>query len=303
MAAKHGTGDLTRPGVVQRKPTTPSQRHTALIDKSGLFRGGPKSRLTEGLPRRGGRSATTGRITVRHKGGGSKRKYRIIDFKRSSWSGIPALVERIEYDPVRSAFIALLRHKKLCAAVKNKVRPDRYAYIICPAGLELNSEIIASRTDPVDVKVGNAMLLRYVPVGSRVHNIELQPGHGGQMCRAAGTAAQVMERDEKKGLALLRLQSKEMRLVRLNCMATVGQVSNPEHKNQSYGKAGRMRWKGIRPSVRGVAMNPIDHPHGGGEGKTSGGRPSVSKWGKPTKGYRTRNKSKINPHIVRRRAK
>jgi large subunit ribosomal protein L2 len=303
LAAKHGTGDLTRPCVVQRKPTTPSQRHTALIDKSGLFRGRPKSRLTEGLARRGGRSATTGHITVRHQGGGNKRKYRIIDFKRTSWSGVPALVERIEYDPVRSAFIALLRHKKLCAAVPNKTRPDRYAYIICPAGLELDTEVIASRTDPVDVKVGNAMLLRYIPVGTKIHNIELQPGHGGQMCRSAGTAAQVLERDEAKGLALLRLQSKEMRLVRLNCMATVGQVSNPEHKNQSFGKAGRMRWKGIRPTVRGVAMNPIDHPHGGGEGKTSGGRPSVSKWGKPTKGYRTRNKSKKNPHIVQRRAK
>jgi large subunit ribosomal protein L2 len=303
MASSGGpAADLTRPRVVQRKPTTPSQRHTALTDKSNLFSGGPKSRLTVGLRSRAGRSRTTGHITVRHRGGGKKRKYRIIDFKRTAWSDISGVVERIEYDPIRSALIALLRHKKLCAAVPNKTRPDRYAYIICPAGLELNSEVIASRTEAVDIKVGNAMLLRYIPVGTKVHNIELQPGHGGQMCRAAGTSAQILERNDEKGLALLRLQSKEKRLVRLSCMATVGQVSNPEHKNQSFGKAGRMRWKGRRPKVRGVAMNPIDHPHGGGEGKTSGGRPSVSKWGKPTKGYRTRKKSKKNPMIVERRA-
>lgn len=294
--------DLTRPRVVQRKPTTPSQRHTALIDKSKLWRGGPKSRLTVGLRSRAGRCRTSGHITVRHRGGGNKRKYRMIDFKRSAWSGVPALVERIEHDPIRSSLIALVRHKKLCAAVPNRTPPERYAYIICPAGLELNSHIIASRTEPVDVKVGNAMLLKYIPVGTLVHNVEMHPGHGGQLCRAAGTSAQVLERNESTGLALLRLQSKEKRMVRLNCMATIGQVSNPEHKNQSFGKAGRMRWKGIRPTVRGVAMNPIDHPHGGGEGKTSGGRPSVSKWGKPTKGYRTRNKRKKNPLIVQRRA-
>jgi large subunit ribosomal protein L2 len=295
------SGDVTRPRVIQRKPTTPSQRHTALIDKSGLYRGRPMSRLTVGLRKRGGRSATTGHITVRHQGGGNKRRYRFVDFKRTSWSGVPGKVERVEYDPNRSAFIALVRHKKLCQAVPNKVRPDRYAYIICPAGLEIDAEIIASRTEAVDVKVGNAMLLKYIPVGTLIHNIEMQPGHGGQICRSAGTSAQLLERDEVKGLALLRLQSKEKRLIHLNCMATIGEVSNPEHKNQSFGKAGRMRWKGVRPSVRGVAMNPIDHPHGGGEGKTSGGRPSVSKWGKPTKGYRTRSKRKKNPFIVQRR--
>lgn len=300
--ARAATADLTRPRVVQRKPTTPSQRHTALIDKSALWSGGPKSRLTVGLRSRAGRCRITGHITVRHRGGGNKRKYRMIDFKRTAWSNVPGKVERVEYDPIRSAFVALVRHNKLCHAVPGKQKADRYAYIICPAGLELGQEIVASRTEAVDVKVGNAMLLRFVPVGSSVHNIELQPGHGGQMCRAAGTSAQVLERDETKGLALLRLQSKEKRLVRLNCMATIGQVSNPEHKNQSYGKAGRMRWKGRRPKVRGVAMNPIDHPHGGGEGKTSGGRPSVSKWSVPTKGYRTRKKSKKNPMIVQRRA-
>lgn len=227
--------------------------------------------------------------------------YRIIDFRRSAWESIPGMVERIEYDPNRSAFIALVRHKKKSKAVPNKVRPDRYAYILCPAGLQVGQEVIASRISRVDVKTGNAMTLRYVPVGTKVHNIELRPGYGGQLCRSAGTSAQVLERDESRGLALLRLQSKEQRLVRLQCMVSIGEVSNPEHKNQSFGKAGRMRWKGIRPTVRGVAMNPIDHPHGGGEGKSSGGRPSVSKWGKPTKGYRTRSKRKKNPHIVKRR--
>eukprot|EP00177_Eucheuma_denticulatum_P000163 GFKZ01000291.1.p1 GENE.GFKZ01000291.1~~GFKZ01000291.1.p1 ORF type:complete len:353 (+),score=34.87 GFKZ01000291.1:757-1815(+) len=293
--------DITRPRVIQRKPTTPSNRHTALIDKSGLYKGRPHPRLSVGLPKRAGRCRKSGRITVRHKGGGNKRLYRIIDFKRSAWESIPGVVERIEYDPNRSAFIALLRHRKMCKAVLGRVRPDRYAYILCPAGLQIGQEVIASRTGPVDVKVGNAMTFRYIPVGTRVHNIELRPGYGGQICRAAGTSAQILERDETKGLALLRLQSKEQRMVRLQCMATIGEVSNPEHKNQKYGKAGRMRWKNVRPTVRGVAMNPVDHPHGGGEGKTSGGRPSVSKWSKPTKGYRTRSKKKKNPHIVKRR--
>lgn len=166
----------------------------------------------------------------------------------------------------------------------------------------IGQTVVASRVAPVDLRVGNAMTLTHVPVGTLVHNIELRPGYGGQICRSAGTSARVLERNEVKGLALLRLQSKELRLVRLSCMVSVGEVSNPEHKNQSFGKAGRMRWKGIRPSVRGVAMNPNDHPHGGGEGKTSGGRPSVSKWGKPTKGHRTRNKRKRSTmYIVRRR--
>ncbi|PXF41828.1 50S ribosomal protein L2 [Gracilariopsis chorda] len=294
--------DITCPPVIQRKPTTPSNRHTALTDKSKLYKGRPHPRLSVGLPKRAGRSRTTGRITVRHQGGGNKRLYRIIDFKRSAWEGIPGLVQRIEYDPNRSALIALVRHQKKCAAIKKKQRPDRFAYILCPIGLKIGQTVVASRHDPLDVKVGNAMTLRHVPVGTTVHNIELRPGYGGQMCRSAGTSARVLERDESKGLALLRLQSKEQRLVRLSCMVSIGQVSNPEHKNQSFGKAGRMRWKGIRPTVRGVAMNPVDHPHGGGEGKTSGGRPSVSKWGMPTKGYRTRNKrKKSSVYIVRQR--
>lgn len=300
-AASRAAKDITRPRVIQRKPTTPSNRHTALTDKSGLYKGRPHPRLSVGLPKRAGRCRITGKITVRHKGGGNKLLYRIIDFKRTHWDSIPGIVERIEYDPNRSALIALVRHKKKCRAVPGKVRPDRYAYIICPAGLEIGQTIVASRQQMVDVKVGNAMILRYIPIGTVVHNIELRPGYGAQLCRSAGTSAQILERNEAKGLALLRLQSKEQRLIRLNCMATVGQVSNPEHKNQSFGKAGRMRWKSIRPSVRGVAMNPIDHPHGGGEGKTSGGRPSVSKWGRPTKGYRTRSKRKNSAHIVKRR--
>lgn len=293
--------DITCPRVIQRKPTTPSNRHTALTDKSKLYKGRPHPRLSVGLHRRMGRSRTTGRITVRHKGGGNKRMYRIIDFKRSAWEGIPGVVQRVEYDPNRSALIALVRHQKKCRAVPGKVRPDRFSYILCPQKLQIGQTVIASRQERVDVKVGNAMTLRYVPVGTKVHNIELRPGYGGQLCRSAGTSAQVLERDETRGLALLRMQSKEQRLVRLQCMVTVGEVSNPEHKNQSFGKAGRVRWKGVRPTVRGVAMNPIDHPHGGGEGKTSGGRPSVSKWSKPTKGYRTRSKRKKNPHIVKRR--
>lgn len=251
-----GFCDITCPPVIQRKPTTPSNRHTALTDKSKLYKGRPHPRLSVGLAKRAGRCRITGRITVRRRGGGNKRLYRIIDFKRSRWSNIPGVVQRIEYDPNRSALIALVRHKSKCAAVPNKVRPDRMAYILCPIGLKIGQEVIASKTGPVDVRVGNAMLLQHMPVGTVVHNVELRPGRGGQICRSAGTSAQVLERDETRGLALLRLQSKEQRLVHLSCMASVGQVSNPEHKNQSFGKAGRMRWKGIRPHVRGVAMNP-----------------------------------------------
>lgn len=301
FAVKPRSDDITRPRVIQRKPTTPSNRHTALIDKSGLYKGSSFPRLTEGLRKRAGRCRMTGQITVRHQGGGNKRNYRVVDFRRTAWDSIPGIVERIEYDPNRSSFIALVKHKKKCPAVPNKVRPDRYAYILCPAGLRLGQEVIASRKQPVDVKVGNAMTLGHIPIGTFIHNVELTAGKGGQLCRSAGTSAQILERNEEKGLALLRLQSKEHRFVHLRCMATVGEVSNPEHKNQSYGKAGRMRWKGVRPSVRGVAMNPVDHPHGGGEGKTSGGRPSVSKWGMPTKGYRTRSKRKKNPFIMKRR--
>lgn len=293
--------DPTCPVIIQRNPTTPSQRHTALIDRSLLWPSGPLSRLCVGLKKRGGRCKITGRITVRHRGGGHRRKYRLVDFKRTMHSGIPGVVERIEYDPNRSGLIALVKHQKKCMAIENHWRPDRYSYVLCPQGINIGTEVIASREEPVDVRPGNAMLLKYIPIGTVVHNIELRNGQGGKLCRSAGTSARILERDETKGLALLRLQSKERRMVHLNCMATVGEMSNPNHKNQSLGKAGRRRWMGWRPSVRGVAMNPIDHPHGGGEGKTSGGRPSVSKWGKPTKGYRTRSKRKKNKLIVKRR--
>lgn len=222
-------------------------------------------------------------------------------FRRTAWASVPGIVERVEYDRKQSAHIALVRHKKKCPAIPNQQRPDQMAYIICPVGLAFGQEVVANRDAPGDVKVCSATTLTHRPVGTVVHNIDLRPGFGGQLCRSAGTSARVFERDETRELALLRLQSKELRLVRLQCMVSIGQVSNPEHKNQSFGKANRMRWKGIHPHVQGVAMNPIDHPYRGGEGKTSGGRPSVSKWGKPTKGYRTRSKKKENPHIVKRR--
>lgn len=293
--------DITRPIVIQRKPTTPSNRHTALIDKSGLYKGRPVGALTVGLRKRGGRCRVTGRITVRHRGGGNKRKLRILDFKRRAFSGILGTVDRIEYDPNRSSFIALIQYRERRTFLSDKTARDN-AYILCPAGLRIG-QVVESRMDgPVDIIVGNAMPLEHIPIGTIVHNVELKPGRGGQLCRAAGTSAQLLEKNGIKKFALLRLQSKERRLVPITCIATVGQVSNPEHKNQSFGKAGRMRWKGIRPSVRGVAMNPVDHPHGGGEGKTSGGRPSVSKWGMPTKGgYKTRSKRKNSKHIIKRR--
>ena len=239
LSAQARSLDPTRPGIIQRKPTTPSQRHTALIDRSLLYRGRPLPRLTVGLPSRGGRCRVTGHITVRHRGGRHKRKYRLVDFKRTAHSGIAGIVERIEYDPNRSAFVALVRHAKKCKAVKDKVRPDRYAYILCPQGINLGSDVKASRTDPVEVKPGNAMLLKHIPVGTKVHNVELNPGQGGKLCRSAGTFARVLERNHDKGLALLGLQSNEQRMVRLECMATVGEVSNPEHMNQKFGKAGR----------------------------------------------------------------
>lgn len=242
---------------------------------------------------------------MRHRGGGNKRKYRVIDFKRKIFHGLSGTVERIEYDPNRTSFIALITYPKYRPVElnnKGEKRTLNQSYILCPAGLKIGQLIETSKDKQIDVQVGNAMPLKYMPIGTVIHNVEMQPGRGGQMCRSAGTSAQLLEKDLDKGFALLRVQSKERRLVPIMCMATVGQVSNPEHKNQSYGKAGRMRWKGFRPSVRGVAMNPVDHPHGGGEGKTSGGRPSVSKWAKPTKGgYKTRSKRKNSKHIIKRR--
>ena len=266
------------------KPTTPGQRALVLIDRSGLWKGRPVKSLTEGLIRKGGRN-NAGRITMRRKGGGAKRLYRIIDFKRTK-RDVQAVVERIEYDPNRTAFIALLHYED-----------GERAYIIAPQRLAVGDKVIASAR--ADIKPGNAMPLAGMPVGTIVHNVEMKPGKGGQIARAAGAYAQFAGRDG--GYALLRLNSGEMRMVRQECMATVGAVSNPDNSNQNLGKAGRTRHLGRRPSVRGVVMNPIDHPHGGGEGRTSGGRHPVTPWGKPTKGARTRKSKRSDALIVRSR--
>jgi large subunit ribosomal protein L2 len=266
------------------KPTTPGQRGLVLIDRSALWKGRPVKTLTKGLTKKGGRN-NTGRITARRIGGGAKRLYRIVDFKRRKWD-MPASVERIEYDPNRSAFIALLKYDD-----------GAQSYILAPQRLALGDKVVAGAR--VDVKPGNAMPLSGMPIGTIIHNIELKPGKGGQMARAAGTYAQFVGRDG--GYAQLRLGSGELRMVRQECMATVGAVSNPDNSNQNLGKAGRTRHLGKRPAVRGVAMNPIDHPHGGGEGRTSGGRHPVTPWGKPTKGRRTRKNPATDKLIIRSR--
>ena len=266
------------------KPTTPGQRGLVLIDRSELWKGRPVKALTEGLTQRGGRN-NTGRITMRRQGGGVKRLYRIIDFKRRKHD-ILADVVRIEYDPNRTAFIALIRY-----------RDGEHAYIIAPQRLAIGDQVVSGAK--VDIKPGNAMPFSGMPIGTIVHNVELKPGKGGQLARAAGTYAQFVGRDGP--YAQIRLSSGELRLVRQECMATIGAVSNPDNSNQDFGKAGRMRRKGIRPSVRGVAMNPIDHPHGGGEGRTSGGRHPVTPWGKPTKGAKTRSNRTTDKYIVRSR--
>ena len=266
------------------KPTTPGQRGLVLIDRSALWKGRPVKALTEGLTKTGGRN-NTGRITMRRMGGGAKRLYRIIDFKRTK-HGILATVERIEYDPNRTAFIALIRYQD-----------GEQAYILAPQRLGVGDQVISGAK--TDVKPGNAMPFSGIPIGTIVHNVELKPGKGGQIARAAGTYAQFVGRDGS--YAQLRLSSGELRLVRQECMATIGAVSNPDNSNQNLGKAGRNRNLGIRPSVRGVAMNPIDHPHGGGEGRTSGGRHPVTPWGKDTKGTRTRRNKTTDKFIVRSR--
>src|SRR3712207_2068846 len=246
-------------------PTTPGQRQLVIVDRSGLHKGKPVKALTEGLTKTGGRN-NLGRATVRFRGGGHKRAYRIVDFKRRRFD-MPATVERLEYDPNRTAFIALIRYED-----------GELAYILAPQRLA-EGDIVVSGEANVDVKPGNAMPLRAMPVGTIVHNVELKPGKGGQMARSAGTYAQLVGRDQ--GYAILRLNSGEQRLVPGACMATVGAVSNPDHGNINIGKAGRSRWLGRRPHVRGVAMNPVDHPHGGGEGRNSGGRHPVTPWGQP----------------------
>jgi large subunit ribosomal protein L2 len=265
-------------------PTTPSQRQLVNIDRSSLYKGPPLKALTEGQHSHGGRN-NTGRITSRFRGGGHKQAYRIIDFRRTKFD-MPATVERLEYDPNRTAFIALIKYAD-----------DELAYILAPQRLKAGDQVIAA--EKADVKPGNAMPLRGMPIGTIIHNVELKPMKGGQIARSAGTYAQLVGRDA--GYAQIRLNSGELRMVLDGCMATVGAVSNPDHMNEVMGKAGRNRHKGRRPHVRGVAMNPVDHPHGGGEGKTSGGRNPVTPWGVPTKGRKTRTNKTTDKFIIRSR--
>jgi large subunit ribosomal protein L2 len=265
-------------------PTSPGQRGLILIDRSNLWKGKPVKALTEGKSKTGGRN-NKGHVTSRGIGGGHKQRYRIVDFKRRKW-GVPATVERLEYDPNRTAFIALIKYED-----------GEVAYILAPQRLAVGDRVIADKK--TDVKPGNAMELSQMPVGTIVHNIEMKPGKGGQIARSAGTYAQVVGRD--RGLVIVRLGSGEQRYIRGECMGTVGAVSNPDKANQNLAKAGRNRWNGIRPLTRGVAKNPVDHPHGGGEGRTSGGRHPVTPWGKPTKGARTRNNKSTDKMIIRSR--
>ena len=265
-------------------PTTPGRRGFVLVDRAELWKGKPEKSLTEGLRNKGGRN-NNGRITARRRGGGHKRRYRIIDFKRLKHD-VEATVLRLEYDPNRTAFIALIKYAD-----------GDLSYILAPQRLREGDKIISGET--VDIKPGNAMPMQNIPIGTIIHNVEMKVGKGGQIARSAGTYAQIIGKDQ--GYAQLRLNSGELRMVRAECMATVGAVSNPDQQNIKLGKAGRKRWLGKRPSVRGVAMNPIDHPHGGGEGRTSGGRHPVTPWGKPTKGKRTRSNKKTDRLIMRRR--
>ncbi|WP_048649417.1 50S ribosomal protein L2 [Nitratireductor soli] len=267
------------------KPVTPGQRQLVIVDRSGLYKGKPVKGLTEGLTSKGGRN-NTGRITARFQGGGHKRTYRLIDFKRRKFD-VAGTVERLEYDPNRTAFIALVRYDD-----------GELSYILAPQRLAAGDKVIAS-DKAVDVKPGNAMPLSAMPIGTIVHNVELKPGKGGQIARSAGAYVQLVGRDQ--GMAILRLNSGEQRLVSGACFGTVGAVSNPDHGNVSLGKAGRKRWMGKRPHNRGVTMNPVDHPHGGGEGRTSGGRHPVSPWGKPTKGAKTRSNKSTDKFIMRSR--
>ena len=266
-------------------PTSPSMRQLVTVDRSELHKGKPVKQLTEGLSSSGGRN-NNGRITTRFRGGGHKRAYRLVDFKRRGKWGQVATVERLEYDPNRTAFIALVKYED-----------GELAYILAPQRLQAGDKVVAG--ERVDVKPGNAAPLRSIPVGTIVHNVELKPGAGGQLARSAGAFAQLIGRDGD--WSQIRLGSGEIRKVRSECMASIGAVSNPDHQNVNYGKAGRMRWKGRRPHNRGVTMNPVDHPHGGGEGRTSGGRHPVSPWGQPTKGHKTRRNKKTTGMIIRSR--
>ncbi|MCK5408458.1 MAG: 50S ribosomal protein L2 [Candidatus Krumholzibacteria bacterium] len=274
-------------GIKKFKPITPTQRYRTVSDFSDITRKTPEKSLLEPLKKTGGRN-NKGRITMRRRGGGHKQRYRVVDFKRKK-QGVPAKVATIEYDPSRSARIALLHY----------VDGDK-RYILAPNELKVGDTVVSG--PDADIKAGNALPLDRIPLGSMVHNIEMIPGRGGQMARSAGSFAQLMAKDGD--MATVRLPSGETRMVRRECYATIGQVGNLDHENVVWGKAGKTRWMGRRPKVRGVAMNPIDHPHGGGEGKTSGGRHPVTPWGKPTKGYKTRKKHKpSDKFIVRRRQK
>jgi large subunit ribosomal protein L2 len=263
------------------KPTSAGRRQLVLVDRSELHKGAPVKALTEGKKRKGGRN-NYGRIVNFRQGGGHKQRYRIVDFKRRKYD-VTAVVERLEYDPNRTAFIALVKYSD-----------GEQAYILAPQRLKIGDEVVSG--ERVDVKPGNAMPLRNIPVGTIVHNVELKQGRGGQMARSAGTYLQLVGRDQ--GNALLRMPSGEVRMVKAECMATIGAVSNPDQQNVSSGKAGRSRWLGKRPTVRGITMNPVDHPHGG---RTNGGRAWVTPWGKPTKGKKTRHNKKTDGLILRRR--
>jgi len=272
--------------LVKAKPTSAGRRFVVQVKTPGLHKGKPFEGLVEKKSKTGGRN-NTGRITTRHHGGGHKQRYRAIDFKRNK-DGIEAVVERIEYDPNRSAHIALLKYAD-----------GERRYIIAPKGVQANDKIRSG--DDAGIKPGNCLPLRNIPVGSVVHCVELKPGKGAQIARSAGTSVQFVARDG--AYSTLRLRSGEMRKVLSECRATLGEVGNGEHALRSLGKAGATRWRGVRPTVRGVAMNPVDHPHGGGEGRTSGGRHPVSPWGMPTKGYKTRTNKRTDKLIVRNRTK
>ncbi len=268
----------------QYNPTSPGRRTLVLIDRSELHKGRPEKSLVEGVTKSGGRGAG-GRVAVRFRGGGAKKLYRVVDFKRRKFD-VVGTVQRIEYDPNRPAFIALVQYAD-----------GALAYILAPQRLKAGDQVVAS--EKADVKPGNAMPLRGMPIGTIIHNVEMKPMKGGQIARSAGAYAQLVGRDA--GYAQIRLNSGELRMVPDGCMATVGAVSNPDHMNEVLGKAGRARHKGRRPHVRGVAMNPVDHPHGGGEGRTSGGRHPVTPWGKPTKGSKTRTNKATDKFIIRSR--
>ncbi|WP_338663539.1 50S ribosomal protein L2 [Pararoseomonas sp. SCSIO 73927] len=270
----------------QFNPVTPSLRGTVLVDKSELWKGKPVKALTEGKSHSGGRN-NHGRTTVRFRGGGHKQTYRYVDFKRRAKFNMPGTVERLEYDPNRTAWIALIKYQD-----------GELSYIIAPQRLKAGDTVVAG--DRVDIKPGNAMPLSAIPVGTIVHALEMKPGAGAKIARSAGTYCQLVGKDA--GYAQVKLMSGEVRLLRGECLATIGAVSNPDNSNQQLGKAGRRRWMGFRPHNRGVVMNPVDHPHGGGEGRTSGGRHPVTPWGKPTKGYKTRTNKRTDRMIVRRRS-